>query len=121
MSHANLSSHLVAVAEESGKYGLCVMVPWKAGAAQVRETALVPNRQVCLSTVLLLAEGGFHELEWTQDRGNPYHFMLWLPDAPSVDSLISSIRSVFRGPLPKEALHDGWTTADIRGLQQPGS
>lgn len=119
MAPENVQANIEDVMSGLGRPGLCVMVA--SDTAEIRDTSLVPNSQVCLTTERLLHEHGLSlGLEPTHDLGNPNQFTLWLPMG-SVDTLVTRVREAFRGPFRKKDLSDACATEDLRGLQHPGS
>lgn len=120
MAAKDLESNIEDVFSECGRPGICVMIA-TGGAAEIRETNLVPHGKVCVSTERLLMLHGLTEgLAPTHDLDNPAQHTLWLPPE-NVDTLVHRLWDAFRGPFVKEDLTDACTTDDLRGLQHPGS
>lgn len=121
MSAENILANVALVAKAFGRPGLCVMVALNGGCRQIRDTTLVPNKNVCLSARPLLREHRIDELGATNDLGNPYQFTLWLPAHAADEDTLKLLWSAFRGPVRKRELADELSLDDLRGLQHPGS
>lgn len=119
MVAADVEANIDQVIEHYGRPGLCVAVLID-DLVELGGDVFVPHQKICLTTPALLEEGGIEPTLEPDETSNRYQHTLWLPNDPA-GTLVSLLRSAFRGPIPKGDASREWTTEDLRGLQRPGS
>lgn len=116
---ADIEANIDQVIEHYGRPGLCVALVID-DLVQLGGDVFVPHKKICLTTPVLLEEGGIEPTFEPDETSNRYQHTLWLPNEPA-GTLVSLLWLAFRGPIPKGDASVEWTTEDLRGLQRPGS